>query len=58
VTDTAWIAAALASSRPQAIAALLRYFRDLDTAQDAFQEASLRALQHWPVNGPPRDQVA
>lgn len=54
----AWIAAALASSRPQAIAALLRYFRDLDTAEEAFQEASLRALQHWPQAGPPRDPLA
>jgi RNA polymerase sigma-70 factor (ECF subfamily) len=37
---------------------LLRYFRDLDTAEEAFQEASLRALKVWPVKGPPRDPAA
>ena len=31
VTDIAWIDAALTSARPQAVGALLRYFRDLDT---------------------------
>jgi RNA polymerase sigma-70 factor (ECF subfamily) len=40
------------------VAALLRYFRDLDVAEEAFQEASLRALKSWPVNGPPRDPAA
>jgi RNA polymerase sigma-70 factor (ECF subfamily) len=55
VTDTAWIDAALTSARPQAIGALLRYFRNLDTAEEAFQNASLRALKSWPQNGPPRD---
>jgi RNA polymerase sigma-70 factor (ECF subfamily) len=58
VSELAWIDAALTSARPQAIGAFLRYFRDLDTAEEAFQEASLRALQHWPRNGPPRDVVA
>ena len=58
MTDNDWIAAALASARPQAIGALLRYFRDLDTAENAFQEACLRALKNWPVNGPPRDTAA
>jgi RNA polymerase sigma-70 factor (ECF subfamily) len=37
---------------------LLRYFRDLDTAEEAFQEACLRALKNWPENGPPRDPTA
>jgi len=55
MTDTAWIDAALTSARPQAVGALLRYFRDLDTAEEAFQNASLRALKSWPQNGPPRD---
>ena len=45
VTDIAWIDAALTSARPQALGALLRYFRDLDTAEEAFQEACLRALK-------------
>jgi RNA polymerase sigma-70 factor (ECF subfamily) len=34
---------------------LLRYFRNLDVAEEAFQNASLRALEAWPRNGPPRD---
>jgi RNA polymerase sigma-70 factor (ECF subfamily) len=56
--DLAWIDAALTAARPQALAALLRYFRDLDTAEEAFQEACLRALRNWPQNGPPRDPTA
>ncbi len=58
MNDLAWLDAALRSARPQAIGALLRYFRDLDRAEEAFQEACLRALRHWPVNGPPRDPAA
>jgi RNA polymerase sigma-70 factor (ECF subfamily) len=58
VTEVAWIGAALTAARPQAVAALLRYFRDLDVAEEAFQEACLRALKSWPVNGPPRDPAA
>jgi RNA polymerase sigma-70 factor (ECF subfamily) len=58
VIDHGWIEGALAAARPQAVAALLRYFRDLDVAEEAFQEAGLRALQKWPENGPPRDPAA
>ena len=58
MSDVAWIDAALTAARPQALGALLRYFRDLDTAEEAFQEACLRALKNWPVNGPPRDPAA
>jgi RNA polymerase sigma-70 factor (ECF subfamily) len=58
VIEPAWIDATLTTARPQAVAALLRYFRDLDKAEEAFQEAGLRALQKWPVNGPPRDPAA
>ena len=58
MTDLAWIDAALTSARPQALGALLRYFRDLDLAEEAFQEACLRALRHWPQNGPPREPAA
>lgn len=54
----AWIGSVLTAARPQAVAALLRYFRDLDTAEEAFQEACLRALKSWPGNGPPRDAAA
>jgi RNA polymerase sigma-70 factor (ECF subfamily) len=58
VSDFGWIDAALTAARPQAVSALLRYFRDLDTAEEAFQEACLRALKTWPANGPPRDPAA
>jgi len=58
VSELAWIDAALTSARPQALGALLRYFRDLDLAEEAFQEACLRALRHWPQNGPPREPAA
>ncbi len=57
-TELAWIDAALTAARPQAVAALLRYFCNLDTAEEAFQDACLRALKHWPQNGPPRDPAA
>ncbi len=56
--DAAWLAASLAAARPRVVAALLRVFRDLDTAEEAFQEASLRALRTWPRTGPPRDVAA
>src|SRR4029434_627674 len=56
--DPAHIDVAILGARPKAVAALLRYFRDLDSAEEAFQEACLRALKHWPVNGPPRDPAA
>jgi RNA polymerase sigma-70 factor (ECF subfamily) len=58
MSDMAWINAALTAARPQVLGALLRYFRVLDAAEDAFQEACLRALKNWPVKGPPRDPAA
>src|SRR6186713_1245382 len=58
MTDVAWTEAALTSARPQAVGALLRYFRNLDTAEEAFQNACLRALKSWPQNGPPREPAA
>ena len=58
MTDGTWIQAALTAARPQALGALLRYFRDLDTAEEAFQEGCLRALKNWPLNGPPRNPTA
>jgi RNA polymerase sigma-70 factor (ECF subfamily) len=58
MTDPAWIDAMLSGARPQAVAALLRYFRDLDAAEEAFQDACLRALKTWPEKGPPRDPTA
>lgn len=44
----------LAAARPQVIAALTRSFRDIDLAEDGFQEASLRALKRWHADGIPR----
>src|SRR3982751_254080 len=58
MSDLGWIHGALTGARPQAIGALLRYFRDMDRAEEAFQEACLRALKNWPQNGPPRDPAA
>ncbi|MGQ3028337.1 MAG: RNA polymerase sigma factor [Ferrovibrionaceae bacterium] len=58
MSELAWIDAALTAARPQAVGALLRYFRDLDMAEEAFQNACLRALKSWPRNGPPRDPAA
>ncbi|RWM30794.1 RNA polymerase sigma factor [Mesorhizobium sp.] len=58
MTDLAWISSAISTARPQAMGALLRYFRDLDAAEEAFQDACLRALKNWPKNGPPRDPAA
>lgn len=58
MTDLAWISTAISNARPQAMGALLRYFRDLDAAEEAFQDACLRALKNWPKNGPPRDPAA
>lgn len=58
MTDLAWIEGAVVAARPQAMAALLRYFRDMDAAEEAFQDACLRALKAWPRNGPPRDPTA
>jgi RNA polymerase sigma-70 factor (ECF subfamily) len=48
----------LTAARPQAVGALLRYFRDMDRAEEAYQEACLRALRNWPQKGPPRDPAA
>ncbi len=45
MSESAWIEAALTAARPQAVGALLRYFRNLDIAEEAFQEACLRALK-------------
>ena len=50
--------AILVASRPQVLGALTRSLRDLDAAEEAFQEACLRALRTWPGQGTPRDPVA
>jgi RNA polymerase sigma-70 factor (ECF subfamily) len=58
VIDAPAIEKILTAARPQAVAALLRNFRNLDTAEEAFQEACVRALKAWPANGPPRDPAS
>ena len=58
MSDIAYIGLTLRSARPRAIAALMRYFRDLELAEEAFQEACLAALKKWPEHGPPRDASA
>lgn len=58
MNELGFMDAALRAARPRAMGALLRYFRELDTAEEAFQEACLAALKHWPRNGPPRDPAA
>ncbi|MGO7845234.1 sigma factor, partial [Rhizobium johnstonii] len=58
MTDIAWIDLSLSSALPKALCALLRYFRNLDTAEEAFQEAFLRAIRTWPEKVPPRDPRA
>ena len=58
MNDESWINVALTAARPQTVGALLRYFRNLDKAEEAFQDACLRALRTWPKNGPPRDPTA
>ncbi len=46
------------NARPTALAALLRYFRDLEIAEDALQEAYSRAIQAWQDQGIPADPSA
>lgn len=56
--DPSSIAAHLAIARPRVLAALVRRFRDLDRAEDALQEACVRALETWAAVGTPRDPAA
>ncbi len=58
MSDERGLDVVLASARPQVVAALLRYFRDVDRAEDAYQEACVRALATWRRAEPPRDPVA
>ena len=54
-TSNSSFAAHLAMARPKVVAALTRQFRSLDGAEEAFQEACVRALVKWPEQGVPRD---
>jgi len=56
--DPIWIDAAVKAARPRAVAALLRYFGNVELAEEAFQEACLKALGRWTEQGPPRDATA
>jgi RNA polymerase sigma-70 factor (ECF subfamily) len=58
VNDLGWIDLAVRSARPRVMGALMRYFRDLDLAEEAFQEACLAALKNWPSHSPPQDPAA
>lgn len=58
MSDPCLLAAHLGAARPRVIAALSRTFRDVDVAEDGFQEASLRALERWPHDGTPDDPTA
>ena len=54
MSELAWLGPRSPPPVPR-VGSALAFFRDLDTAEEAFQEASLRALKSWPQNGPPRD---
>ena len=53
-----WLEATFAQQRPRAIAALTRMFRDIDTAEDDFADACVKALTVWTAQGAPRDPLA
>ncbi len=53
-----WLEATFAQQRPRAIGALTRVFRDINTAEEAFADACLKALTVWPKDGAPRDPLA
>ncbi|TYC51496.1 RNA polymerase sigma factor [Rhodobacterales bacterium] len=54
----AWLSTHLKAVRPRVLAALNRVFGDIDLAEDAFQEASLRALKSWRQDDLPQDPAA
>jgi RNA polymerase sigma-70 factor (ECF subfamily) len=58
VNDLGWIDLALRSAQPRVMGALMRYFCNLDLAEEAFQEACLAALRKWPGQSPPQDPAA
>ncbi|WP_419912974.1 RNA polymerase sigma factor [Hoeflea sp.] len=49
------IGAHFAVARPRVLAALTRQFSNLDVAEEAYQEACMRAMERWPANGVPAD---
>ena len=53
-----WLEVRFAEIHPKAIAALARYFRDVDLAEEAFAAGCVRALKAWPEKGLPDDPFA
>ena len=51
-------AAHLVMAKPRVVAALMRRFSDLDMAEEAYQQACVRALERWPSAGLPSDPAA
>ncbi|NJC71266.1 sigma-70 family RNA polymerase sigma factor [Planosporangium thailandense] len=51
-------AAVITEHRPRLLAALVRWLGDFELAEDALQDACVRAMRHWPTTGPPDDPVA
>jgi len=56
--QSAWLSTHLRAARPRVVAALNRAFGDIDLAEDAFQEASLKALKSWRRDELPKDPTA
>jgi len=55
---SAWLSTHLKVARPRVLAALNRTLGDIELAEDAFQEASVRALNSWQRDALPKDPVA
>ncbi len=55
---SAWLEVRFAESRPRALAALTRQFRDVDLAEEAFADACVRALRAWSERGVPDNPLA
>lgn len=58
MTKSSPLARHFVSARPRAMAALTRYFRTVDLAEDAYQEACMRAVKSWTTKGLPKDPTA
>ncbi|MEH6630257.1 MAG: RNA polymerase sigma factor [Halopseudomonas aestusnigri] len=58
MSDHPWLDARFSEIRPKAIAALTRYFRDLELAEEAFSQACIKAMKSWPDKGLPDDPLA
>jgi len=52
------LVAVLREERGRLTAALVRILRDWELAEDLVQEAAIAAMEHWPVDGIPRNPVA